>query len=190
NQTARKYSQHFTRSFYTITDDGEYNVVLAEDGVWAIKSRSTGPIFPTGANRPLTQTMHIRVLWKPQSGSKPDAPSATNAIIDWYVRSNDSGGGLDHLHYRGVGFVAIYESRNESRFVIRNARMELTDSSGRLQDPLGGASITGSFLALRDDSQVTTALNVLHDEMAVASPAMPMQTGAHDGPPPRVPVGP
>src|SRR5437868_9185922 len=84
NQGDSRFSQDFTRAYYWRTESGEYDIVLSEDGISPAKVKTSGPIVASAAAA-LNQTVHIRVLWKPLRGSKPDAPSATNAVIDWYV---------------------------------------------------------------------------------------------------------
>lgn len=184
-----QYTQQFRQAVFARAEGGEYDLVLVEDGIGAApRARSHGPLLSSAA-APLSQTVYIRVLWKPLRGSKPDAPSATNSVIDWYVRATDSGDRGDRLHYRGAGFVTIYDYGDEARFVIRNAHLQLTNASDRLQDPLGASSVTGSFLAIRQDELVASQIKLLQEPSAPPAPALP-QASAHDGPPPRAPSGP
>lgn len=183
DRSGQIYTQQFTKAQFSRISGGEYNVVLT-DGVTATDSKPTGPLA-SAATDPLTQTVYIRVLWKPMTGIKPDAPSATNAVIDWRVKSNDPAQ-ADYLHYRGAGFVAVYDSGETTRFVIRGARVELTSSNGRLQDPLGSSSISGSFIATRNDGQVASAMGVLREEVSRRT----AQSAGYIGAPPRTPAGP
>jgi hypothetical protein len=168
--------------------------VLIEDGLSPAPEdkKSTGPLHAASA-APISQVVCLRVLWQPLRGVKPDTPSATNAVIDWYVRSNDPASRDDQLHYRGAGFVRIDDSGPQARFVIRNARVQLTDSTGRLQDPLGQSLLTGSFTATRNDAMVAATLEALHQH-SPGQPAdqsiPPADSAAHQGPPPRAPTGP
>ena len=181
-----EYSQQFSRAFYSHPENGEYHAVLIEDGIHPNATKPSEPIVASAA-APLSQTVHVRVLWRPIRGTKPDAPSATNSIIDWYVRTNDSASATDHLHYRGAGFVSVSESKGQARFVIRSAHLELADSGGKLRDPLGASSLSGEFVALKNPGVVTSTVD---DLMASAErPALPSHA-AHDGPPPRTPAGP
>jgi hypothetical protein len=91
------------------------------------------------------------------------------------------------LHYRGAGFVSIYEASADARFVIRSAHLELINKSGRMQDPLGPNSLKGAFIATRSGSQVTSALAQLREQQAMTGVSQP---GSHEGPPPRGPIGP
>lgn len=186
-QSNRLYSQTFTRTYYRISEGGEYDIILNEDGIMPAPMGKSGPLSSAATAVPLSQTVHIRVRWRPQRGTKPDAPTATNAVIDWYVQSNEPGRQGDRLHYRGAGFVSIYGSGVQSRFVVRNARLELTASAGRLNDPLGPAALTGDFLATRNDGMVSSTLSQLREQFAARPAAAP---NGYDGPPPRLPSGP
>jgi hypothetical protein len=156
-----------------------------DTGVTPIRSQSTGPIL-TSTSAPLSQTVHLRVLWRPQRGSRPDTPSATNAIIDWYVQTNDAPAQADRLHYRGAGFVSIDDGGQRARFTIRSAHVELKDGTKRLQDPLGNSSLSGSFLATRNDDIVASTMQTLRP----VTGGQPTHASANDGPPPRSPAGP
>src|SRR5690348_6714068 len=87
-ESSQAYTQNFGRSFFSRTGDGQYEVVLLEDGITPNKSNSSGPILSSSAG-PVSQAVHVRVLWTPLRGVKPDTPSATNSVIDWYLRGND-----------------------------------------------------------------------------------------------------
>jgi len=193
-ESDRQYSQRFSRAYFAREAGGEYQAVLIEDGLAPAPEDKTpaGPLH-AASTAPLSQVVYLRILWQPLRGVKPDTPSATNAVIDWYVRSNDAAGRDDRLHYRGAGFVRIDDSGQEARFVIRNARVQLADSSGRLQDPLGQSLLTGSFTATRNDAMVAATLEALRQ----TSPGQhadqsnpPADSAAHRGPPPRAPTGP
>jgi hypothetical protein len=181
-----EYAQDFTCAFYEHTDNGEYHAVLIEDGIHPGGNKPRGPIVASAA-APLSQTVHVRVLWRPIRGTKPDTPSATNAVIDWYVRTNDSAQANDLLHYRGAGFVVVSESKGKATFTIRSAHLELTDSAGRLHDPLGDSSLTGRFVAINNPGVVNTTVETLVS--AGQKPGAP-SPAAHEGPPPRAPAGP
>lgn len=179
----RQYLQQFSRAYYTQSAGGEYEIILMEDGISTAPAKASGPIASSAATAPLNQTVHIRVQWRPMRGSKADAPTATNAVINWYVRSNDVGSS-DHLHYRGAGFVQVYGSDPKMQFAVRNAHLELTGSSGKLGDPLGPSRLTGTFIAMRGDAQVTSALSMLREQFAMRNGSAPQPAG-RTGPPAR-----
>lgn len=180
-----RYTQEFRRASFKTSDIGEYDLVLVEDG-FVSQARSRGPLV-TASEAPLNQMVHIRIQWRPERGAKPDAPSATNALIDWYVRANDPNVREDFLHYRGAGFVGIYGSGDTMRFALRSGHLELASHSGHLQDPLGPCSLEGSIVATRNDGQVTAALNLLNEQSAERTP---VPANGFVGPPPRAPSGP
>lgn len=186
NSSGRTYNQNFSRAFYTVGEGGEYDIILSEDGIVSAPARSSGPLATSTAAAPLNQMVYIRVQWRPMRGTKPDAPTATNAVIDWYVRTNDPNG-ANHLHYRGAGFVQLYGGDPEIRFVVRNAHVELTGSAGKLSDPLGPSNLTGGFIATRNDAHVNSTLSFIREQFAARPAAHPP---GHDGPPPRAPAGP
>jgi hypothetical protein len=182
-RTGQIYSQQFGKAIFARVDGGEYNVVLSSAATHA-HSDSSGPI-ESAPSDPLTQTVFIRILWKPLTGIRLDAPSTTNAVIDWRVRGNDPSAGA-YLHYRGAGFVSVYDSGETSRFVIRRANVELSASGGQLQDPLGTSSLSGTFEAVRDDGVVAAAMAALRDDATRRT----AQSAGYAGPPPRNPAGP
>lgn len=185
-ESEKQYSQRFNRSYFSIGEDGQYNIILIEDGMGQPSGRTSGPLVST-ASAPVSQIIHIRVLWKPLRGSKPDAPSATNSVIDWYVRPADYDGAGQRLHYRGAGFVVIDQSRQQAKIVIRNARLELADGSVQLRDPLGTSTLSGSFTAIEDQAMVESTLSALKREVGHGQPS---EASSHEGPPPRGPTGP
>jgi hypothetical protein len=188
----KAYEQQFANAYFSRADGGQYDAILIEDGIVNTKGRATGPLN-TSASAPLSQIMHVRVLWQPLRGSKPDTPSATNAVIDWWVRSNEPGSRGDRLHYRGAGFVVIYDRGEACRFDIRSAHLTLTEGAGRMTDPLGETSVLGTFDAARNDGQVTATMNLIRSDLTTRpqqqSP-LPSDASHHEGPPPRVPSEP
>jgi hypothetical protein len=177
-QTDREYSQQFNKAYYGKTPSGEYDVILLADGIKAVESSSAGPLKPS-PTAPLSQTLYIHVRWSPEQGTKPDTPTAINAVIDWYIHSNEASEQNDRLHYRGAGFAKVSESKGIARIDIANVHVDLVESSGRLQDPLGPSTLSGSVFALRNDDLVATTINTMHAQAA--------QPGDHQGPPPRTP---
>jgi hypothetical protein len=176
--TDRQYSQQFNKAYYGKAPSGEFDIVLFADGIKAVESKSNGPLQPS-QTAPLSQTLYIHVRWRPEQGTKSDMPTAINAVMDWYVRSNEASEQNDRLHYRGAGFVKVVESDGTARVDIANVHMDLVESSGRLQDPLGPSILSGSVIAFRKDDLVATTISSLR--------AQNTQPGDHEGPPPRTP---
>ncbi|HEY7090704.1 MAG TPA: hypothetical protein VH518_21590 [Tepidisphaeraceae bacterium] len=183
-EAGQGHEEGFARSYFTRTNDGQYDILLLEDGIKPIRSNSSGPLLASPAT-PVSQAVYVRVLWKPLRGAKPDTPSATNSVIDWYVRSSDAED--ERRHYRGAGFVTIYDDGETARFIIRNARVDRFDGSGQQQDSIGASTLTGDFVAVHNDGMVNSTIESLRRE---ASKNQPSQASAHEGPPPRGPNGP
>jgi hypothetical protein len=177
----RQYSQQFQKAYFTRTASAEYDAVLVDDGVSESRHGSSGPIKPTPA-APLSQILHIRVRWRPLRGSKSDTPTATNAVIDWYILASDPANRDDYLHYRGAGFVKVSENGNEARFDIDSAHLDVAESGGKLQDPLGASSVSGGFFAERNDALVKSTIKSVRSSIP--------DSATHQGPPPRMPPEP
>jgi hypothetical protein len=177
-QSDRQYSQQFNKAYYGKSPSGEYDVILFADGIKAVVSKSNGPLQPS-PTAPLSQTLYIHVRWRPEQGTKADMPTAINAVIDWYIHSNEASQQNDRLHYRGAGFAKVAESKGAARVDVANVHVDLVESSGRLQDPLGPAVVSGTIIAARNDNLVATTIASLH--------AQSTQPGDQDGPPPRTP---
>lgn len=189
----KTYSQQFSRAYVRQSESGEYDVLLIEDGIAPEGTvPAAGVPIHSAAVAPLKQVVHLRVLWRPQRGTKADHPSATNAVVDWYVCPNDAGHQRDYLHYQGAGFVSIYGSGDRPRIWIRSATVALKNRSGNMVDPLGRSTLSGSFLARRNDALVKTTVEQFRHDLTVtqASATPPAFEPAFDGPPPRSPPSP
>jgi hypothetical protein len=180
----RQYSPQFSRGYFTRTGDGGYDVILTEDGILPPQNKPGTPIAAS-ATAPLRQTVHLRVLWRPLRGSRPDTPSAINSTVDWYVQTNSPTAPNDTLHYGGAGFVRVDGSGDKAQFMIRSAHVELKDGSGGLQDPLGPSTLSGTVVAYRNDGLVNAMLSDLDRSRTATNSA-----NLHQGPPPRTPPGP
>jgi hypothetical protein len=183
------FAQSFPRAYFSQSDDGDREIVLINDGFAAVKPTG-GPLQPV-ATLPLQQIMHFKILWNPLPDTHTDAPSTTNAVIDWTISSARPGIAGDSLHYRGAGFVQIDGSPERLTLTIRNATIEPTAHTGSLMDPLGTCAINGRFTALRNDGLVNATVADLHAQPTsppVEASAEMAPTNA--GPPPRSPSAP
>jgi hypothetical protein len=118
------------------------------DAMTAASSSSTGSA--------VRQVMHLKVLWKPQRGTKQSHPSYTNAGLRWYVLGD---GGRDVLEYSGAGFVALTETAAGTQVTIRNATLKPVGTPrGSLTDPVGPARLTGTFIATKSPQRVSALL--------------------------------
>jgi len=185
----RVYSQTFPRAYVSEIEGGEYDAVLvASDEVpsGTRKPTETGPIA-TSDSSPLRHVLHIRVLWRPQRGTRADTPTATNAVINWYVRRGDSDASTDRLHYQGAGFVMVYPEEHGVSFSIRNMTVSLRRREGNLPDPIGRATLEGNFYALRNGPAVRSVLDSIHAEFPPTTTNSAVQTNTGTNPPKRDP---
>jgi hypothetical protein len=132
--------------------------------------------------------MHFKILWNPLPGTHTDAPSTTNAVIDWTVRAARPGEAGDSLHYEGAGFVGVDGDDQRLELTIRNATLRPTSHTGILVDPLGTCSVSGRFVAYRNDGLVRGTIADLQSQSTSASEASAEMEPAANGPPPRTPA--
>jgi hypothetical protein len=183
----RGFAQTFPHAYFSQSDDGDRQVVLIDDGRSKIVAPPTaGPIQPTAA-LPLQQVMQFKILWNPLPGTHTDAPSTTNAVIDWTIRAAPAGEQGDSIHYRGAGFVEVDGDSQRLTLTIRSVTLEPTSRTGSLVDPLGTCSLNGTFTAVRDDGMVQSAIADLQAQPVEAAARMdPIGSAA----PPRAPSAP
>jgi hypothetical protein len=183
----REFAQTFPHAYFSQNDDGDREIILINDGNVKPAHPTAGPIQPVAA-LPLQQVMHFKILWNPLSGTHTDAPSTTNAVINWTIRAARPGEAGDSLHYRGAGFVQLEGDSQRLEIVIRNASIQPTSHTGILVDPLGTSTLNGRFVAYRNDGLVKGALADLQNEPPTASEASAEMDPSSSGPPPRSPA--
>lgn len=96
------------------------------------------------------QILHVDLLWVPKPGATPIDADATNATIR-YVIVSDGEVGI----YGGAGF-AMPRGRLGQRSLsisLRDASLQLLESTPNFVDRLGPAQMTGSFTAKLDDKK-------------------------------------
>jgi hypothetical protein len=188
--SGRTFAQTFPHAYFSQADDGDREIILINDGFVAVKHTTGGPLQPV-ATLPLQQIMHVKILWNPLPDTRTDAPSATNAVIDWTITSARPGQTGDSLHYRGAGLVQVDGGYQRLTLTIRNATIEPTGHTGSLVDPLGTCRLNGTFTAMRNDGLVQSTIADLQGapegHSAEASAEM---SPTNDGPPPRAPSAP
>ena len=185
--SGRNFAQTFPRAYFSQSDDGDREIILINDG-FAVVKPTAGPLQPVAA-LPLQQIMHFKILWNPLPDTHTDAPSTTNAVIDWTISSARPGVTGDSLHYRGAGFVQVDGDSQSLTLTIRNATLVPAAHTGSLVDPLGTCAVSGRFTALRNDGLVQATVADLHGNSA----APPVEASAEmdptvNGPPPRAPA--
>lgn len=165
--------QRFARAYATRNQAGETSVVLVDDGHVSPTAdgptvEGSGPVLMPTRNPPLRQVLYIQILWNAMPNVQADAPSATNAVMDWVVRSYGSSGQPQTLHYQGAGFVWLDPGSQSVRVKIRNATLALKGRSGtELEDPLGNCTMSGTIVALMDDTAVQNELAQAKQDIAM-----------------------
>src|SRR5690242_11338119 len=81
DSTQALYTQEFQQAFVSSPAEGEYNIVMLDDGMQGA-SAGKGPLTPVAA-APLRQAMHIHLYWRPLPGYTQGNPAADNAVIQW-----------------------------------------------------------------------------------------------------------
>ena len=155
------FLQHFPKAYVGKGATGGTEVVLVDEQPVGNARPNGGDAIPAAAASPgaapaVRQVMHLKVLWKPQRGTKQSHPSYTNAGLRWYVIGD---GGRDVLEYSGAGFVALTETPAGTQVTIRNATLKPVGTpKGALTDPVGPARLTGTFIAKKSPRRVSALL--------------------------------
>jgi hypothetical protein len=157
-------AQKFPRAFIGTNELGDSEIVLVSEGNQ--QTRKQGKILYPTAVGSVKQIVHIRILWKPLPGTRADQPTATNATINWYVRSNMPDQESDRLDYSGAGFVSIYPNKTGAHVVVKNANLALRNQSGDMTDAFGKPLILGSFDVIRNDGVVKDVVASLNTRVA------------------------
>ena len=142
------YAQTFDRTYASKSAEGSWSFVLLSDETTGAKSAQA---------MPLRQVVHVKILWRPMSGTGRDT-SVANAAIDWYVLSN-SAGADDLLLYQGCGHVTLDPGDKATKVTIRSATVRPSVAQGKLADPLGEATLSGKFVAINDGQRAQRILS-------------------------------
>jgi len=130
----------YTTAYFSREADEEASFMLAD-------MPAAGVLKGTVGNG---QLLHIDLLWLPKPGRTPIDPSATNATIRLVVISNGEMG-----LYGGAGF-AMPDGSLEGKKVsltLRDASVQLLESTPGFVDLLSPAQMTGSFSAQHNDQK-------------------------------------
>ena len=151
-EDGQKYSQRFSKAYATRGSAGNYDIVLLKDS----KAENE-----EGSECDVRQVMHVRVLWQPLPGAKPDHPSATNAVLHWYVLGENGGddAAAGFVEYEGAGFVVIDRSGKTAKLSIRNASLKPTGAHGAVCDPIGPTRLSGTVVARMNQARVNELLS-------------------------------
>lgn len=176
--TRQSLSHTFEQAYLSRTEQGDYQVVLIDDGGAPAAHHDIDQPIQPAATPPLRQIVFIRVFWRPMKGSKSDFPSASNAALDWYVFGTGGRGETDMVHYQGVGFVAINRSGDSANLRIDNAVVKPATVRGEIHDPIGRAALTGTVHARISREKVQTILA----ELKVARQGVEARAAAETSP--------
>jgi len=93
------------------------------------------------------QVVHLHVLWRPKAGATPMDATATNVSIRQVVFSRGEIG-----VYGGAGFATVKGKPGEKlmSLAIKEASLELLESTPGFVDPLSPARLTGTVTAEQD----------------------------------------
>ena len=156
-------SQRFPRTYLAINELGDSEILLVSEG--AESPHKQGKIlYPTNLGS-VKQIVHIRILWRPLPGTRTDQPTATNATINWYVRSNMPGEENDKIDYGGAGFVAVYPTKTGATSSSATPAWRCAHT-GNMTDPFGKPVIAGTFDVVRNDGMVKDILGSLRTQVA------------------------
>lgn len=165
------FLQQFSQAYVTKGATGGSEIVLVDEQAVNGGGAEAGEAVPASASgaTAVRQVMHLKVLWKPQRGTKQSHASYTNAGLRWYVIGDT---GHDVLEYSGAGFVALQETATGTQVTIRNATLKPVGAPrGGLSDPVGPARLTGTFIAKKSPQRVKSLLAEV--KSAVASAEIP-----------------
>jgi hypothetical protein len=149
------FAKTFSQAYCGKESDGSYACVLVADDAPAV-ARASKAISPADA-APLRQVVHIKVLWRPLSGTRES--TASNAAIDWYVLGDTTNGSDDLLLYQGSGFVKLDVDETSSKLTIRSSDVRPSMSRGNRKDPLGDVRVSGTIVAVNDTQRLRELIN-------------------------------
>jgi hypothetical protein len=102
------------------------------------------------------QILHVELLWNPLPGRTPMDPSATNASLRLIVFVQGEVG-----IYSGAGFALPFSDPAAGKtlsLTLRDATLQLEESTAGFRDVLGATQMTGSLTAAKDEKK-TRLLN-------------------------------
>lgn len=164
---SRSFESHYAEAIARRSGAGEYTILLEDNGLRG-SGQSGGALAPA-RSLPLAQSMVIRVLWRPMKGTRTDIPSATNALVDWYVWPGGGDPRAQVVHYRGAGFVRVRPSGDRVKVDVRGATLRPQRVLGGMSDPLGEHVVSGAFTAVRADARTEGRLRFL-EQLGAAAP--------------------
>jgi hypothetical protein len=159
------FAKTFAHAYVGKDADGSYACVLVSDDAPAVTAASNDKSLAPADATPLRQVVHIKVLWRPLNGLRDSV--ASNAAIDWYVMSTT--GGDDLLLYQGAGSVTLTPDGDHAKINIRSADLKPALTRGGLKDPIGNATITGTFTAKANNKEMNQLLAGTRERLATVA---------------------
>jgi hypothetical protein len=150
-------SQAFSTGVADVREAGDTDLVLS------CRTESTSPDAPA-----VQQLLHLHVLW--QQGYRLKASMreiSQNASFHWYVYPAGNGAG-QMVEYTGTGHVEM--DRDGDRVTVRviEAKLAPTTVTGRMNDPLGRTTLTGTLVGRMDRAETAVMLSDLRATVAAA----------------------
>ncbi len=158
------FAQSFPVGVADVQDDGNADVVVST------QTASNDPSCPA-----VRQVVHVRTQWQQAFRLKREnAEVSRNAVIRWYVTPAgrpDAAGRPQVVEYAGNGLVELNRSGDEVRVTVRDAKLEPVTVTGKMADPIGPATLSGTFVARRDRGEVVAQIGELRATVAAARSA-------------------
>jgi hypothetical protein len=161
-----KLQQSFDRAYATKTADGEYLIVLLDDGLPS-KLNDDELLIPT-AQTPVRQVLFVKMNWRAPRGAKNNSPAAANALARWYFftpSSNPGEAGQDRIvRYDGTAFVRMSQGRDarwRGNITADNMTLATTTSPDNPPPPIQTATLSASFTAEADIARVNDLVSSL-----------------------------
>ena len=128
----------FAYGYYTINPSGSTSLLLSDV---SLEQWKRGDVRDG-------QALHVQLLWQPKPGATPLDETATNISISHVIVSSGEIG-----IYAGGGFAIPRGTPGDDHLslALRDASIELSDSTSGFQDLLSPARMTGSITASLDD---------------------------------------
>jgi hypothetical protein len=180
------FDQTFTEAYLSKSDTGDTDVVLIADPQPTQPEDLHKPLSPEANADVPRQVVHIRIYWKPVTGTKADHPANTNASVHWYMIGTTP----EHpsvMEYCGSGLVTVDESDDTATLLVRRAWMKASNHCGSMCDPLGPCLLDGKISAKIDSQEVKSILATLKTDTAPVTEAKADQST--NGQPPKLMIG-
>lgn len=151
------FRQGFTQAYSSRNASGDTDIVL-------IDSAAEQGLSGQAAQSPVSQVMHIRLLW---SVSREMKAVTSNSSLKWYVICRSEPPAV--LEYSGVAFVSSSNNDDGMKLKVTNGALSLASKHGNMVDWIGASSLEGNLTAREDHAMVEKILGQLNATVAAAS---------------------